>query len=68
VGRAGTRSTRPWPGATGPDTLELWVDGSGRLVRLTRSTSDAVNGRRGTTLELYDFGVTLAVARPPAIS
>ncbi len=51
-------------GLLGDDTIDVWVDDRDRLVRVTRSHPDGAGGQRSATLELFDFGATLAI--PPA--
>ena len=58
------RHFRSADGLQGDGTIDVWVDDGDRLVRVTRSHPDGAGGQRSTTLELFDFGATLAL--PPA--
>lgn len=53
--------------------LELWIDGDGRLRRMDMALAGSTESASGpvaltveTRMELFDFGVSVDVARPPA--
>lgn len=53
--------------------LELWIDGEGRLRRMDMALATSAEGPAGrvaltvkTRMELFEFGVAVDVARPPA--
>jgi hypothetical protein len=46
--------------------VDVWVDGAGRMRRLSETTTLPSAGAFTTTMDLYDFGVPVNVQAPPA--